>query len=276
MLLIKSLLILCTATAVLASDSFDAVSSVGYFGGGDDSDLDATGLPVFTERKNRGSATATIVQHCADFTDLKPSQMGVNIPSWSYDYFVHKLDVFTPLEKTFSVVKKLELIGSVKHFVRQIERTYYDFDKEDGYPFDRQVIKNFGDLVPWKLDHPKQNRWLLNQVAIRKASNSDDYRIELVRVTLQMSEDPRTGRARIDAQDATFSRDVYTVDFDWITEHAELMADELDTANLAQATLFLTTKVPDNDGPFDQQESFCEEPEKKLHEFYGRSRFHLQ
>ena len=131
-------------------------------------------------------------------------------------------------------------------------------------------------MVPKTLDDPDQKHWLLNQVAIYKAHSADEYRIELTRVKLQLNKNTETGKAEIAEQRAIFLRDVFTVDTHWLIKNAEDLAKEVKTVNVKRATAFLTTRAPRRDEVFDQQVSFCEEPEKKQYEFFGRSRFTLQ
>ncbi|KAF9960015.1 hypothetical protein BGZ72_008214 [Mortierella alpina] len=276
MLLIKSLLALCTATVILASDNFDALSSVGYFSGDDLSDHAATGLPVFSDRRNHAKAVASIVQYWADFTNFRPAQQGVIADPGFYSYFIVMLENNSALKKTASEVAQIDLIGTKKQLVGEIEYYFENLDKEIDYPFDPKIAKNFGKLVPKTLKGPDQKHWLLNQVAIYKAHSADEYRIEVARVKLRMSENTKTGKAEIAEQRAIFLRDVFTVDTDWLIEHAEDLAKGIETVNVEEAVAFLTTKAPRRDEVFNQQVSFCEEPEKKQYEFFGRSRFILQ
>lgn len=249
---------------------------MGYFSGVDTSDHDATGVPVFTDRKNHGSAVASIVQHCAAFNNFKPAELGVDVAPWTYEYFVRLLDMFPSLTKTASEVVRLDLIGTTDQLVEEIEYVYDNFEKEETYPVDTQVAQNFRRLIPKTLDYPEQNNWLLSQVAIHQGRDFDKYRIELTRVTLLLSENKETGEAVIEEQSTTFSREVFTVDTDWITDNAEFLANEVKTVSVEAATSYLTTKASRRDELFDQQVSFCERPEQKQYGFYGRSRFNLQ
>ncbi|CAO3566690.1 unnamed protein product [Mortierella alpina] len=275
MLLIKSLLVLCTATAVLASDSFDAVSSVGYYNGADLSDHDATGESVFNDRKNRGSAVASILHHCASAADFKPAELGVHIRPWVYTEFVRQLSSFPALKRNVSEVVRLDLIGTKTQLMGEIKYIYDNFGEEEDHPVDHQVAKNFVRLIPKTLG-PDQKRWLLSQVGIYKVRGADKYRIELARVALELSEDPKTRKVKIDEQRTTLSRDVYLVKTQWITEHAKILAEKLRTVNVEQAVAFLTTKAKRHDELFEQQVSFCEDLNEEQYEFYGRSRFNLQ
>ncbi|KAF9958199.1 hypothetical protein BGZ70_009287, partial [Mortierella alpina] len=232
--------------------------------------------PVFTDRKNRGSALASVVQHCANSANFKPAELGVHISPSYYTEFVLLLSSFPALKKTASEVVGLDLIGTKKQLVGEIKYLYDQFDKEEDYPVDRQVAKNFGRLIPKTLDHPDQKRWLLSQVGIYKVRYADKYRIELARVTLRLSEDSKTRKVKIDEQRTTLSRDVFTVNTQWITEHAELLAERLKTVNVEQAVAFLTTKARRHEDLFEEQVFFCDDSEKTQYDFYGRSRFNLQ
>ncbi|KAF9960016.1 hypothetical protein BGZ72_008215 [Mortierella alpina] len=276
MLLIKSLLVLCTATAVLAKDRFDAISSIGYFSGQDISDPEDTGYPVFARRRNSGSAVASIVQRIANISDFRPAKEGYDLEPSTYGKFIYGLVNYPALQKTENLIVRLDLTGPVDQLVKEIQYIFDILEKDEDYPFDSQIANNFRKLVPTYLKNKDQYRWLLNQVAIHKVQYFDKLRIELTRVTLKMAEDKETGLAYIPEQVATLSRDVFTVDTKWIHDHATKLSEEIDTVTVEQALTALTTRAHRREGFVDDR-SFCEMSEKKEeYEFFGRSRFNLQ
>ncbi|KAF9925900.1 hypothetical protein BGZ75_005564 [Mortierella antarctica] len=278
MLLIKSILVLCTATAVLAKDRFDAFASIGYLSGYDISDPKATGSDVFFHRKNRGSAVASIVQHLANVSDFRPAEQGVDIDPSTFTQFIRGLVKFPGFEKTENQIVRLDLTGPVDQLVSEVQYIFDILEKDEDYPVDSQIAENFRLLVPKYLQNANQNRWLLNQVAIHKVRYFDKLRVELTRVTLWIKEDKKTNLAYIPDQVATLSRDVFTVDTHWITDNAESLAERIDTVTVEQALAGLTTKLPRREGFVDDQTLVwdMEEEKEEQCEFFGRSRFNLQ
>ncbi|KAG0199790.1 hypothetical protein BGX28_007001 [Mortierella sp. GBA30] len=269
MLLIKSILVLCAATAVLAKDRFDAVSSLGYFSGQDISDHGAKGLPVFKDRKNRASAVASIVEYCADKADFLPSEYGVEVAPSAYTEFFKNIATFPALFKTDAKTTKIELDGTIEQLVNEIQLVYEEFqDEDEDYPFDDQIPRNFRRLLPATLPDPNQHRWLLSQVVIQKVQYFDKYRVEIARVALKLSKG-EDGAALIDEQTATFSRNVYMVDTHYIQNNAEALAYFLPITNVDDLNKFLTTKKSGLWGSLPEEES-CDEREDS---FFGRNRF---
>ncbi|KAF9572379.1 hypothetical protein EC968_009953 [Mortierella alpina] len=277
MLLIKSLLVICTATAVLAKDRFNAISSIGYLSGYDISDPDAHGYPVFHNRKNRVSAVAAIVQHLANVSDFTPAEKGYDLKPDTLTKFIRGLVKYPALKKTENQIVRLDLTGPVDQLVQEVQYIFDILEKDEDYPVDPQIANNFRLLIPKYLQYKDQNRWLLNQVAIHKVRYFDKLRIELTRVTLWIQEDKETQLAYIPDQVATLSRDVFTVDTQWITDHAEELAEEIDTVSVEQALTAFTTKRPRREGYVDDHD-FCEMAEENENQYplFGRSRFLLQ
>ncbi|KAF9958200.1 hypothetical protein BGZ70_009288 [Mortierella alpina] len=269
------------STAVLAKDRFDAISSIGYLSGYDVSDPEAHGSDVFYHRKNRVSAVASIVQHLANVSDYRPAEKSLDIDPASFTRFFGKLVQFPAFKKTEHQIVRLSLKGPVDQLVEEIQYILKDvIDPVEDYPVDPQIAENFRRLLPRYLQNKDQNFWLLNQVAIQKVRYFDKLRIELTRVTLWIKENKKTSLAYIPEQEATLSRDVFTVDTEWITEHAEELAKKIETVNVEQALSGLTTKAPRREGFVDDR-SLCEmveeeEEEEEEYAFFGRSRFNLQ
>lgn len=195
----------------------------------------------------------------------------------SYSKFIYGLVKNPALKKTENQIVRLDLKGSTSQLVEEVDYILSKvIEKDEDYPVDSQISENFRKLVPKHLKYPDQNRWLLNQVAIHKVRYFDKLRIEITRVTLWVLEGKKTKDAYIPEQVATLSRDVFTVDTAYITEHAKELAEEIDTVTVEQALTALTTKNQRREGFVDGDELYCPMAEKKEYEFYGRSRFQLQ
>ncbi|CAO3566691.1 unnamed protein product [Mortierella alpina] len=283
MLLFKSLLVLCAATAVLAKERFNAISSLGYLSGYDVSDPEAHGKDVFYHRKNRVSAVASIVQHLANVSDYRPAEKSLDIDPASFTRFFARLVQSPAFEKTENQIVRLDLRGTVDQLIEEVRYILEDvIDPVEDYPVDPMISNNFRKLLPKYLQHKDQSFWLLNQIAIQKVRYFDKLRIELTRVTLWIKETKKDKLAYIPEQVATLSRDVFTVNTKWITEHAEELAETIETVNVEQALSGLTTRAPRREGFVDDR-SFCEmieeeeeEEEEEAYELFGRSRFNLQ
>ncbi|KAF9958201.1 hypothetical protein BGZ70_009289 [Mortierella alpina] len=178
----------------------------------------------------------------------------------------------------------MNLTGSVSQLVEQIEESLSDIDPpEDNYPEDPWTAEHFRRMVPHYLQSKDQNRWLLNHISIQKVRYFDKVRIVVIRVKLWIKEDEKTGLAYVPEQETSLVRNVLTVDSHWITEQAEALAEDIETVNVEQALLGLTTTFPRREGYVDDR-SFCEmieeeeeaEEQEEQYEFFGRSRFNLQ
>ncbi|KAF9280276.1 hypothetical protein BGZ88_012293 [Linnemannia elongata] len=229
MLLIKTVVLLLSATAAMAAD---AVASGAIFVGKDTSDPSASPVEVFANPSNHATAASSVLVFAANSANFYPASQEPKALSKNLDLFVRKVDTFPGFALTQSEQFSLELDGSLTQFEKTISEQLEDPD----------TARALRDLVPDNVQDPSLTEWVLSLVVV---TESEDTRInlKLARVYLTISSDDDT--ATIPKQIARLSVSAYQVIAPVFVANAETFANKVKV-----------TKVPDFIDYFTSPEGF--------------------
>ncbi|KAG0066579.1 hypothetical protein BGZ89_007123 [Linnemannia elongata] len=216
MLLIKTVVLLLSATAAMAAD---AVVSGAIFVGKDTSDPSADPLEVYRNPSNHATATSSVLVFAANTVNFNPASQEPKALIQNLDQFVRKVDTFPAFTLTQSEQFSLELDGSLTQFEKTISEQLEDPD----------TARALRDLVPDNVQDPSLTDWILSLVVVAKSEDSDDISVKLARVYLTISSD-----ATIPKQSARLSVSGYKVNDFLFVSNAETFAGRIST-----------TRVPD-------------------------------
>ncbi|KAH7039359.1 hypothetical protein BKA57DRAFT_473524 [Linnemannia elongata] len=208
MLLIKTVVLLLSATAAMAAD---AVVSGAIFVGKDTSDPSASPVEVFANPSNHATAASSVLVFAANTVNFHPASQEPKALIQNLDQFVGKVDTFPGFTLTQNEQFSLELDGSLTQFEKTISEQLEDPD----------TARALRDLVPDNVQDPSLTEWVLSLVVV---TESEDTRInlKLARVYLTISSDDDT--ATIPKQSARLSVSGYKVNEFLFVSNAETFA----------------------------------------------------
>ncbi|KAI1296367.1 hypothetical protein EDD11_007413 [Mortierella claussenii] len=204
MLLIKSLLLLGTATLALASyDANKAIVSGARFVGVDTTAKGADAVEIFRNPENHASAVGSVLVYAAKSVDYNPRDERGNIDeknTETFGPFERKVSTFPGFATKSQNQVSLSLSGDNKQF-QDVINEYYETDASGNKPGEA-----FAALLPKKLDNVKQ--WLLTLLTIRKPKDSDSVEFELASMELTLSS-KNDGKVVIDKQQAKLTQSAF-------------------------------------------------------------------
>lgn len=232
MLLVKALLLVCSATAVLAGTRIDAIVSGACMVGRDTSE-ETTGEEVFKDPRNHVTAVASILRHSADRNQFQPRQKGVITDPKVYQAFIKDIYNFPGFHAHQTEMERLELQGDHEQFKREIAKKYKT-DRNDPW----KIAVAFERLLPHNLEHDSQE-WLLNYVVLNTQGRSGsggqkDVSVEISSVMLKLTKD-QNDRVKIKRQTAEMRINMFTVDKEYLKNHSNSLSQRIRTMDARKA-----------------------------------------
>ncbi|KAF9097004.1 hypothetical protein BGX23_010047 [Mortierella sp. AD031] len=183
MLLIKSLLLVCSAAAVMVQGSPNAIISGAIFVGDDTTNPDASPVDIFKRPENHAAAAASILVYSATAANYRPSEQSPPSLLSGFDAFVKKASSFpgfTPRDQSnTNVFLNQSLIGLEKAVREQL-----------GHSPDGPIIaRSLRDLFPGVVEDSSLKEWILSLIVVGKPENSDTVSLNFVRLALKIGSD---------------------------------------------------------------------------------------
>ncbi|KAG0298900.1 hypothetical protein BGZ96_004207 [Linnemannia gamsii] len=174
MLLIKTVLILCSASIALAAH---AVVSGAIFDGVDTTDRSAEGCKIFQNPENHAAAAASILTYSASNANFRPADQPPKSLSSALDAFVKKASTFPGFKAKGETKGKLSLDGSFTQFEEAVR------DELD-CPLTARALR---DLIPGYIEDKSLTDWTLSLVVLSKQKHTNEVNIKLARVSMTIS-----------------------------------------------------------------------------------------
>ncbi|KAF9341396.1 hypothetical protein BGZ91_008771 [Linnemannia elongata] len=188
MLLIKTVALLCSATAAMAAT---AVVSGAIFVGEDTTEYTDSPADIFRVPENHAAAAASILVYSANSANFHPASQEPKALGQNLIPFVTKASTFPGFLSTRIRDDNLALNGSLTQFEKVIREKLND-------PL---VARALRDLVPGYINDHSLTEWDLSLVVVTKPENSNTVTITFARVTLTIHSD-KTQTAYIPEQTA--------------------------------------------------------------------------
>ncbi|KAG0203884.1 hypothetical protein BGX28_003984 [Mortierella sp. GBA30] len=197
MLLVKSLLLVCSAVAVMAQGTPDAIVAGALFVGKDTTSAGASPADIFRDPENHAAAAASILMFSASSAKYHPSEQ--NSPSLlqGYSGFTSKAKTFPGFIQTTIFQKGVHLNGSFTQLEKEIRENY---DSSDA----ALIARSLRDLIPGFVQDKSLVEWLLSLMIISKPDGADTVTVKFVELLFKISSD-KSHTTYIPEQTATLS-----------------------------------------------------------------------
>ncbi|KAG0260872.1 hypothetical protein DFQ27_003285 [Actinomortierella ambigua] len=216
MLLAKSLLLLCSAVAVMARQSSAAVASGAIFVGVDTTKPDATPLDIFKDPINHATAISSIVAFSARKNGFTPSVVPAKSLVGPMGNFMKHLASFPGFFLEMNEQRPVHLTGSLI----QLERAV----REASLHHKALIGRSMRDLVPGYIPDETIDHWVLSLVVMDVPSDSAYARLFLIYLTMDIKTD-EAGTAIIPEQRAMVNWSILRVNRSFLTAYADSMVD---------------------------------------------------
>ncbi|KAG9065009.1 hypothetical protein KI688_002328 [Linnemannia hyalina] len=226
MLLIKTVALLCSATAVMAAN---AVVSGAIFVGKDTSDPSASPVDVYWDPSNHAAAAASVVVFAANSVDFHPSSQEPKALGQNLDGFTRKVATFPGFSLTNNQQYSLQLDGSLTQFEKTIDEQLDD-------PNTARALR---DLIPENFEDQSLTDWVLSLIVVTKPDGSDTVTIQSVQVSLIILSDGNT--ATIPRQSARLSISNFQVITSVFVSNADRFADRVGVTTVSDFIKFFTS-----------------------------------
>ncbi|KAG0328085.1 hypothetical protein BGZ99_006258 [Dissophora globulifera] len=221
MLLIKSILLLCSVATALAQTEYDALVSTAVFVGKDTTVSSAAAVEIFNQPKNHPAALASILYKLADDSRLRPYHKDVLTDSSAYHQFLDKVESFPGFKESRHVYTRFDLEDvDLYSFGYRVSGKYIP----NIMPANRAAL-NFQRLIPQQLESPAPRNWLLNQIIVRSDGHGEEIQFEVAYIQMMLTREA-TGATKIDTQSLRLEQVVYTVDSNWLIKNAEELSQD--------------------------------------------------
>ncbi|KAK3823001.1 MAG: hypothetical protein J3Q66DRAFT_385493 [Benniella sp.] len=233
MLLLKALLLVVSATTVLASGRIDAIVSGATLVGEDTSNRDSRGEEVFKDPRNHPAAVASILRFSADRAEFRPREKGVITDPKVYDHFLKDVYNFPGFQAHHQQRMQLDLQGDHEQFKREVAKKYKS-DRNDP----NQMANEFEQLLPQQMDHDNQE-WLLNYVVMNTKNNQggedqSEIMVEICTIMLQLTKGSND-ETKIKRQTAHMTMNAFNVKKEYLTDHAQQLSQRIQTMRTRKA-----------------------------------------
>ncbi|KAK3840297.1 MAG: hypothetical protein JOS17DRAFT_726666 [Linnemannia elongata] len=176
MLFIKTVVLLCSATAAMAAS---AVVSGALFVGEDTTNYDATPVEIYRNVENHAAAAASILIYSANSTDFHPASQEPKALGQILDHFVKKASTFPGFLTQSISDQNVALNGSLTQFEKVIRESLED-------PL---TARAFRDLVPGYIQDKSLTDWIISLIVLSQPKGSNIVSLRQARVTLTLSTD---------------------------------------------------------------------------------------
>ncbi|GJJ72047.1 hypothetical protein EMPS_04404 [Entomortierella parvispora] len=235
MLIIKSLLILCSAVAVFAWNSGSSVASGAVFDGEDTTDGSASPVDIFQDPANHASAAASILVFSANSVNFHPSQQSPKSLGSSLGKFVDKVVKFPGFIPTYTDRAFISLDGSLAQFEEVIRESY------PGSSDERLVARSLRDLIPGRSTEDDGDDWTLSLVVIDKPEGGDNVEVQLISVVLSIDID-KSGSVSIPKQRAKLNTYILTVNGSLLRKNSIQLSEKVPIVSVPGALGFFASR----------------------------------
>ncbi|KAF9538363.1 hypothetical protein EC957_006878 [Mortierella hygrophila] len=245
MLLIKTVALLCSATAAMAAS---AVVSGAIFDGYDTTDQSASSIDIFQVPSNHAAATASILVYAGELTHFSPATQEPKSLVQSYNGFISKVSSFPSFQQSSHVDESLFLTGSLSQFEEIISESLED----------RKAARALRGLVPDNIQDQSLTEWVLSLIVLSKPEGHDIVSFKLIRVTLIILSD-ETQAAYIPRQKARIVNREYMVNSAHLSSLASRLAQSIETiVNVDEFIGYFTSpKGPSQDEEIQNGSTSC-------------------
>ncbi|KAF9296634.1 hypothetical protein BGZ88_012278 [Linnemannia elongata] len=213
MLLIKTVALLCSATAAMAAN---AVVSGAIFVGEDTTDYTNDKVDIFRNPENHAAAAASILVYSAANADFSPATQEPKALGQTLDAFIQKASTFPGFVLEYSKEESLALNGSLIQFEELIRKQLED-------PL---IARSLRDLIPGYIQDQSVTEWILSLVVANKPENSDAVSLQFARVSLTIHSD-KTQTAYIPEQNARITFAGYKTNTGFLSSYADRLAQSI-------------------------------------------------
>ncbi|KAG0014334.1 hypothetical protein BGZ81_000524 [Podila clonocystis] len=252
MLLIKSVLVLCSTAVVLAQrhvySGADAVASAALFFG-EDTTESLNPLDVFKNPINHATAASSVVALSAEQADFQPALKSADSLSQALDKFLTKVSTFPGLY----LKSKSQRTVALKNYTTAEQFQTGIKDGHPQYPHIGKIALRFAELLPLDLGCEEAERlknWILSLVVIDKPKGNNTVRVQLSHVALSIAYDkgswacsdptPTLG-LYIPEQRASITFADYEINTGFLIAYAEHLVDLLPIVNVESTIALLTS-----------------------------------
>ncbi|KAG0205886.1 hypothetical protein BGX28_002576 [Mortierella sp. GBA30] len=238
MLLVKSLLLVCSAVAVMAKGSSSAIVSGAIFVGKDTTSSDASAVDIFRNAGNHAAAAASIVVYSAKGAKFDPANQDPS-DRGSYSNFLNRVTTFPGFLLYTNFQSDIKLTGSLDQLEEQIKEA-------DGSSDASLIARNIRGLIPASIKDTSLDKWVLSLIVIGKPADSDTVTLKHVQLTLNIKSD-ESQKTYIPEQTATLRIYGFTVIQNFIEMHANTLADRIPIVKVPDFIAYLTSPKTSDD-----------------------------
>ncbi|KAG9065013.1 hypothetical protein KI688_002332 [Linnemannia hyalina] len=244
MLLIKTVALLCSATAAMAAS---AVVSGAIFDGYDTTDQSASPVDIYSNPENHAAAAASILIFSANAVNFHPASQEPKALGQNLDPFVTKASTFPGFLTAQVTDQNLALNGSLTQFEKVIREKLND-------PL---TARAFRDLVPGYIQDESLKEWILSLIVLSKPEDSDTVNVRLTRVSLIIHSD-NTQTAFIPEQTARIIVADHKVLTNVLVANADRFASSIPVYKVRDfIDFFASPKVPSEDDQIQHGSASC-------------------
>ncbi|KAF9536847.1 hypothetical protein EC957_009522 [Mortierella hygrophila] len=244
MLLIKTVALLCSATAAMAAS---AVVSGAIFDGYDTTDQSASNVDIYRNPENHAAAAASVLVFSGNAVDFHPASQEPKALGQSLGAFVSKASAFPGFLLTSTVEQNLALNGSLTQFEKIIREKLND-------PL---TARAFRDLVPGYIQDKSLKEWILSLIVLSKPEGSDTVNLKLIHVSLIIHSDD-TQTAIIPEQTARLIIADLKVLANVLVQNADRFASSIPVHKVLDfINFFASPKVPFEDEQIQSGSTSC-------------------
>ncbi|GJJ71074.1 hypothetical protein EMPS_03424 [Entomortierella parvispora] len=249
MLVIKSILLLCSAAVVLARTNIQAVVSDAIFVGENTVDDSASPLEIFSDSKNHAEVVSSVLVFSADRANFQPASQPAKSLALNLREFIEKASTFPGFIMERSEQESLPLNGSLTQFEKVV--------REAGIaqPHQALVARSLRDMIPGYIVNEDVDEWKLSLIVIDKPKGADVAYVNFVRVDVSIDAD-KTGTTFIPEQAAGVSSVVIRTNLSYLVEYAEKLSSLIPITNVRDALVFFASPKVESD-PADSNETSC-------------------
>ncbi|KAF9983078.1 hypothetical protein BGZ65_002214 [Modicella reniformis] len=253
MLLLKALLLVCSATAVLARGKVDAIMSGACLVGQDTSKHNAQGEDVFKDPRNHPAAVASILAFSADRAEFRPREKGVITDEKVYDHFLKDVANFPGFRAQHQQTQQLNLQGSRVQFKKEVANKYQS-DRNDPW----EVARLLESLLPQEMDKENQ-RWLLNYVIVNSKQDNqqrpEQQEISVEIGSILLSKNSNSDKTKIEPQTAEMTMHAYVAKADNLKQHSSELSKRIRTMTVQKALRELATNGGDDGLVYEEEDT---------------------
>lgn len=213
--------------------NYDALLSRAHFVGKDTSDPRMTGRQVFTDSNNHPTAVASILVFIASNLGFKPQDGAITDPQ-IFAQFENRLSKTSALQRVKSDSYILALTGDPTQLACEVSKKV---DRVNAY----KVAESFRRMVLASVKGVWWRDFLLTQVVLHKAADSDNITVEVASLGLTLSQNS-DGRAVINRQTAVLSQKLFKVNAEDLITKDQHWEDAVIIFNVGDYLLKLTSE----------------------------------